>query len=52
MRSNLFHPVSNRLLPYSRRSRELLNNMETVLQEGNGLLMVPLGAGGEGNWFS
>ena len=52
MPSSFFHPGSDRLLPHNGGSIEFLNGMETVLQEGDEFLMVPLVAGGSGNWFS
>jgi len=48
---HLFKPGSDSLLPHIRlmingRSIEFLNGMETVLQDGDEFLMLPLVAGG------
>ena len=48
MPSNLFHSGGDRPLPHNGRSREFLNGMETVLQEGDKFPMDPLVAGGSG----
>ena len=49
--SYLFQPESDRLLPHIRfmvngRGIEFLNGMETVLQDGDEFLMLPLLTGG------
>jgi molybdopterin synthase sulfur carrier subunit len=49
--SHLFQPESDRLLPHIRfmvngRGIEFLNGMETVLQDGDEFLMLPLLTGG------
>jgi len=49
--SHLFKPESDSLLPHIRlmvngRSIEFLNGMETVLQDGDEFLMLPLVTGG------
>ena len=49
--SHLFQPGSDRLLPHIRlmvngRGIEFLNGMETILQDGDEFLMLPLLTGG------
>ena len=48
---HLFEPQSDHLLPYLRimvngQTIQFLNGMETVLKDGDELLLIPLAAGG------